>query len=295
MVICAYALVWVLPSFFTDRVTAQEKEIILSLWHVDSFEGGKGSRAAFLNRIATAFEKSEKVTFLVSAKTAEGVKDAFQKGERPDLLSFGGYLDLSGVNAEAECWCMGKYALYSMGQTDESPTPQNTVISNGGLNFPAVAAALEGLRGEFAQEEALTAYTKFLNGKYTYLLGTQRDACRFQSRGAEVAVKPLNAFTDLKQYIAVVNEENREVCQRFIGYLLSEESQKLLTAIGMLSEKYDIYAPDQALQNALEEVGCRYSVSPYLSAEAAKQLKSVADRVLQGENAEVLKKFLKGG
>ncbi len=75
-----------------------------------------------------------------------------------------------------------------------------------------VAAALNNLSGE--EIDSLSAYVAFLNGKYRYLLGTQRDRCRFVSRGVEVYEKPLNEFCDLYQYVSVLSAEKRSECFR---------------------------------------------------------------------------------
>ena len=63
---------------------------ILRLWHIDGFEGGKGSRASFLSRAADVFEKESGMIVLVTVHTAESARSALQAGDAPDLLSFGG-------------------------------------------------------------------------------------------------------------------------------------------------------------------------------------------------------------
>ena len=291
-VICAYTLAFVIPAFF-ERREEKLKKSVLTLWNVDSFEGGKGSRTAFLSSIAARYEKSAGIILLVSSKSVEGLKDAWEKGERPDMLSFGGYAPVAGLQGEAFCWCMGKYVLYTRGE--EKPiTPQNTVISVGGDTFPQAAAALYGLRGEIKEEESTTAYVRFLSGAYDYLLGTQRDACRFQSRGVEVCATALNGFCDLRQYIVTVTKENAEKSQDFIRYLLAEESQKLLKNIGMFSDRYTIYEGEGTLQGAIEEGKTIFSISPWTAKEQRMEISAAIKRVMQGENVEVLKNLLKG-
>ena len=54
---------------------------ILRLWHVDSFEGGKGSRVNFLKRTASQYEKSHNgLYFMVNTYTAEGAAQAIEIG-----------------------------------------------------------------------------------------------------------------------------------------------------------------------------------------------------------------------
>ena len=44
---------------------------VLRVWHIDSFEGGTGSRAAFLRNAAKTFEQESGMYVLVTAHTAE--------------------------------------------------------------------------------------------------------------------------------------------------------------------------------------------------------------------------------
>ena len=63
---------------------------IVSVWNVDTFEGGKGSRTSFLKRVARLAEKSSGETYYrVISYTVEGARAAMLNGEYPDILSFG--------------------------------------------------------------------------------------------------------------------------------------------------------------------------------------------------------------
>ena len=150
-----------------------------------------------------------------------------------------------------------------------------------------------GFTGTPKVEESTTAYVKFLNGNYAYLLGTQRDACRFVSRGVLVYAKPLEEFSDLQHSIALLKTENKKACEGFIRYLLSEKSQKLVSSIGMLSPEYDIYSVDDILHDAIEKSSCRYTVSPFMDDRAIEEMQNAAQAALRGDNKEVLKNFLK--
>lgn len=228
----------------------EEVKRVVRVWNVDTFEGGKGSRTNFIKRAASKIEKKNKgVYYLISSYTEEGAARAFATGERPDVLSFGigvsAYLESSlplpysfaGGETESGCyaypWCRGEYYLFSL--TDNFEEAGSTAISVGGTNLVEVAAAINNLSGE--RVDSLSAYVAFLNGRYRYLLGTQRDKCRFASRGAEVYEKPLNEFCDLYQYVSVLSAEKREDCLALVATLLSEEVQKELDTIGMFPVK----------------------------------------------------------
>lgn len=222
----------------------EEQKRIVRVWNVDTFEGGRGSRTAFLKRVANTVKKSG-VYYLVSDYTVEGAEAAFAKGDAPDVLSFGVGFSLAearslplsrsfaGGETERGClaypWCRGGYALYSL--TDGFEEAGKTVISLGRGNLPEVAAALAGIDGEYA--ESLTAYVDFLNGKYRYLLGTQRDLSRFAARGTQVFFKPLTGFCDILQYVSVLSAQKREECLAFVEALLSADTQAALSDIGM--------------------------------------------------------------
>ncbi len=239
--------------FFPKRnAEAHEEKRVVTVWNVDTFEGGKGSRTSFLRAVAHTVEgEREGVYFLVSSYTLEGASAALAKGEKPDLLSFGvGLSDgaecsiplpysFSGGEFGGKCravpWCMGGYFLFSL--TDDFEKAGNCAISVGGSNLAFLSAHIERISGE--EIEAQAAYVGFLNGKYRYLLGTQRDICRFASRGKTVYRRPLEKYNDLFQYISLTKEEHRGDALAYIAELLSERTQEKLSDIGMFSVKSD--------------------------------------------------------
>lgn len=233
--------------FFPHGKPAEAAERrVVTVWNVDTFEGGKGSRTAFLGRAARLAEQErEGVYYFVTSYSAEGALAALGKGERPDLLSFGVGLGeiapyckplsrrfAGGQTAEgcrAVPWCGGGYVLFSL--ENSFGEEGKTAISVGGSNLPAVAAALAGIAGE--ELPAQDAYVAFLAKKYRYLLGTQRDRCRFASRGVTVYEQPLAEFCDLYQYISVFSDDRFGDCAAFLDALFSERVQGELQAIGM--------------------------------------------------------------
>ncbi len=241
----AAALVFVCAFYPAEEETLPAKRIVL-VWNVDTFEGGKGSRTSFLKNAARRVEAArEGVYFLVSSVTAEGAKHAFSQGDCPDILSFGiGLSEFAerslplpysfaggqiGGETRAYPWCAGGYYLFSM--TEDFSAEGRVAISSGGSNLPQVAAALSGVGGE--ELPSLTAYQAFLRGEYRYLLGTQRDICRFASRSVSVYSRALGGYSDLYQYISILSAKKREDCVAFLEELLSERTQAELGGIGM--------------------------------------------------------------
>ncbi len=279
-----------LAVVFFPRQTAKAEtpKRIVHIWNVDTFEGGKGSRTSFLRRVALKTEKeNEGVYYMISSYTLEGANAAFESGSRPDMLSFGiglsAFAEMSlplpysfaGGNTEAGClaypWCSGGYYLFSLSEDFEETGV--TAISKGGSNLPEVAASIAGIRGETVESNA--AYVGFLSGKYRYLLGTQRDVCRFSARGVNVSKKQIEGYSDLYQYISVLSAEKRADCNAFLNMLLSSEVQQELSDIGM-------YAVNQKQASK--------TVSVFSEASALETLSQMATL---GEDRKNLDKFLK--
>lgn len=251
--------------------SAKREQTVVRIWNIDTFEGGKGSRTAFLRSVARSFGEREGVYFLVTSYTSEGADEAFLHGEKPDLISFGiglscfldAALPLPYVFPAAEAegktravpWCCGGYVLFSL--EDDFQSAGKTAISVGGANLGCVAARYAEIEGEELPSEA--AYTGFLAGKYRYLLGTQRDACRFAARGVSVFERPLPAYNDLFQCISLLNPEKEELGLKFIAELLSPAVRSRLWEIGMtpFSGTGKTFAPslfcDETARNTIAE------------------------------------------
>lgn len=266
--------------FVPQKSKEAEARTVVRVWNIDTFEGGKGSRTAFLKSVAR--ELKGEAYYLVTNYTLEGALSAFAEGDAPDVLSFGvGLSEFAerllplkrefaggelGGKTLAYPWCMGGYYLFSL--TDFEGEGR-TALSVGGENLPAVAARLEGISGE--ETESVAAYTGFLSGKYRYLLGTQRDVCRFQARGVSVQARPLTKYCDLYQYIGILSSEKRDASLAFVEALLSPEVQGRLSQIGMFP-----------LENNAER-----TVSVFSSREALGRLAAAA------REGDVPEKYLK--
>ena len=249
------------------RESEGEQVRVVLIWNVDTFEGGKGSRASFLNRVARlAEQKSDGVYYRVVSYTAEGAQSAMAEGNYPDLLSFGIGLQVDrekcmplgrafGGSSLAVPWCRGEYLLFSM--TDAFGERGDTAISVGGSNLSCAAAYFSEIEG--AEKESLSAYLAFLGGEYRYLLGTQRDVNRFAARGTTVYSQPLPAYCDLYQYICMFSEDRGD-CRPFLDALLSDDVQSSLSEIGMLpldgaeGRTIDVFSTAQTLEEAARAV-----------------------------------------
>ncbi len=294
VVLLSFLSVAVLFSFRFGKEEAvqSEKNIILRIWNVDSFEGGTGSRTAFLSAVAKKYSKKNKnIYFLVSSMTAQSAKAAIESGNIPDILSYGIGMEFSpqicavlqksfagglidGV-PYAYPWCRGGYLLFSKKNDFSNVQEANTVISCGGQNLPTVALAAEGYFGTFPEKTSTSAYVDFLNGKYEYMLGTQRDLFRFASRGEAVYSRSLNAYNDLYQYIGILSKENISVCLDYIAFLLSGDVQKSLTSLGLCGIEYKGTFSNEALEE-LYEAQPKYTCNVFNSESCRSDLATLS-------------------
>jgi len=114
-------------------------ECVLELWNVDTFEGGVASKSSFLEKVAIAFEKQHKGSFVLVRNMDESeFESRIAGGEMPDLFSFSHVtakriqpflteleenseiievIGNSGVTLQNERlgipWCMSGYAIVS--------------------------------------------------------------------------------------------------------------------------------------------------------------------------------------
>lgn len=245
----------ILDEYFAGDATPNEpRATVLTAWHVDTFEGGIGSRQDFLMKTAIEFERENKGVYVHIVKhTEESVADSFSKGLRPDIISFGNGVDgvlnyakplktqvnnqfFSSATVDGRVYfypyAYGVYATFAV----DGASGDGTVISKGQNNLPLFLALKENLVGGDCLP-CIEAYTRLVSGKCARLLGTQRDAYRLLRRGLNFSVEAHTAFTDLVQYVAVTSGDDvkAELSIRFAEFLLSKKTQERLGEIGLFS------------------------------------------------------------
>lgn len=308
-VIAAVIIVLVVPFAIYPITSEEEKKpiktdeykAILSLWNVDCFEGGKGSRADFLNDVLSD-RKSDGVIVIVKNHTEESMQAAIKKGEVPDMISYGvGVGDVLkyarelrtvgfkggefGGKSYAVPWCVGGYYLIAkntdkrlidglMLDSDDKIHLNCTVIASQGDNIlPLAAMRFKNLTAENVEQyPPKDAYAKFISKSGSLLLGTQRDLRRLEQRGEIFFALPLEAFSDIVQYVSVTTtkDERYKYCEKIVEYLISESVQGKLNAIGMMradgkfNDGTDFYGYDFS-KNV-------YTVSPFLKSDVIFEL-----------------------
>ena len=274
----------------------EEYSGILRLWHVETFEGGVGSRADFLTRRAIEFGRKG-LHVLVSVHTAESAATAISEGERPDLVSFGAGADFVAplaksfsltvngkrLNEHAYPWARGGYFLFRKAG-DTSPIKTLTV-SDGGSNIPLGAVYRSRLAYEKLETVKSTdAYLKLVTGRTDALIGTQRDIRRFAVRNFAYDATPLNAYCDLYQYISVTadNETDFKAAVDFARFLLDESVAEKLPSLNLTSA---YYAPQTDFPLSLLAEKAETRLAPFVSQSLIDEIKAdLADSLTANKN-----------
>lgn len=239
--LCISSIIVILVLLCSNTQSSSEENELqtLTLWQIDSFEGGTGSRAAYLQEKGNDYKKLGFEYVNVVTLSAEAAKMNIENGNLPDIISFGASdcgLENS-INSEYKinCWCYGSYCLLSVGESADfsDASIENTIINGGKNNLVQAAALTCGLEGADMQSSTY-AYVDLVNGKYKYLLGTQRDIYRLNARKISYSVKPITQFNDLYQLIAVCSKdyERAEASYNYIKYLMENNSD--VYKLGML-------------------------------------------------------------
>lgn len=204
----------------------------ITVWQIDGFEGGRGSRSQYLQNIGNKCFKNDKVYVTVTSISADAARLNLEQGKMPDIISYAaGFYGIENyINKKDfayKSWCRGGYCFLTIDESADfnDITAENTVINAGKDNLSGVAALMCGVGGAQLLEPT-NAYLNLLNGKYKYLLGTQRDIFRLKTRNATFSVKPVTQFNDLYQNISILTSNNAkyDICKRFVDYLFENNN-----------------------------------------------------------------------
>lgn len=267
-----------------------DKMRVLTLWQIDGFEGGKGSRADFLQSLADGFSDAGGAYVNVVSVSASAARQNIAEGNVPDLISYSptafGLESVITGKTPYVSWCRGGYCLLTVDSAADfnDVSNENTVINAGKENLVSAAALFLGLQS--AESLAPTsAYVKLINGGYKYLLGTQRDVQRLKTRGVSFKIKPVTEFNDLYQNISITatDADDRKAAESFISCLLNSGD---LTKLRLFREGASLY--DDELSE-MENVTFEYSLKSPVSENA---LKEITESISNGD-INTLKSLLK--
>ena len=286
--------------------TPEQYKGVITMWQMDVFEGGKGSRKQFLLKAARSFEKSNSgVLIMVIDQTIEGAKESIKNGKYPDLISFGVGFDISGFSelsvdrkvvggmvgdkCFAAAWCRGGYALISnpllVSELENVTQIDNLLVSQAEYTQPLVALAVEGIRAKNVEVlSPMDAYVKFVSGKTPYFLGTQRDVNRLINRGFEFSLRPLAEYNDLYQYVCITGKDQlkRFYSEKFIAHLLSDGVQNSLVEIGMYSPYVNLdYGVNEHI--SMQKAAAKSTISAFITGSQLKEMQELSLRAATGD------------
>lgn len=286
------------------RAAAEQAQYkgVISVWQIDTFEGGKGSRRQFIDARAKEFGKANKgVLFIVSSETAESAEQKMSDGIYPDLISYGAGINIKNMLETKEYkdfpsgkidgktyalpWCRGGYVLIkNQNFKEEGKNLSSLIVSQAFYTLPALSLAENGYTAQTIEIKSPTeAYSLFRAGKTAYMLGTQRDVERLNGKGMNLSYIALSGFNDLYQYFSVtaLTEQKRYFAESFLEYLLSEEVAKQLNGISMFSPYYAVgYSGDL---EGLDEATYYKTVSAFTDSATLKNYQELSYRILRGE------------
>lgn len=291
---------------------ASDYKGIITMWQIDGFEGGSGSRKQFLLSQAREFEKQNQgVLVMVINHTFSSAEQNVKKGIYPDIISYSNGLDIKnalplatkrisgggkvGESVYATAWCRGGYVLIkNLDVTEDKDV--SIIVSQGQYTQPLLAMHLEGLEFDnLVVLESMEAYVKFTSGKHEYMLGTQRDVVRLTNRGFNFSASPLTKFNDLYQYLSLTStDKNKSLyARRFIDYLLSDKVQEKLSKINMLSPYKNVNFDIESL-NLMQNVRGFSTISAFNHNVVLQDLQSKSDLAIKGNKNAVnyIKNFL---
>lgn len=273
---------------FRDDKGEEERTYLLELWQIDSFEGGKGSRASFLQARADELFEGSRVHVVVTSLSSDAARANISQGVIPDMISYGaGFYGIESLINPAdftyECWCRGAYFYLSLEGDFSDVSPRNTIVNEGVDNLSNVCAALEGL-SVCVFEKPTAAYLSLLNGKYKYLLGTQRDIFRLEARGADYSARVITSFNDLYQNISILcDDEKYAFCRDFVEYLLKNGEK--VSSLGLIADGAALFGP---IADA-DEREYEYSVKSFVGREYVESV----NEAVQKNDLNSLKNLLK--
>lgn len=270
-----------------ESADASNENTVLSLWQIDNFEGGKGSRADFLQSAGNTFGKNEGCYINVVSLSADAARLNISKGNVPDIISYGaGMYGIENFVRDFTVWCSGSYCLLTLDTSSDfaDVNADNTVINKGKDNFVGATALFCGIQNA-KFENSTSAYVKLINGDYKYLLGTQRDIFRLKTRNVGFAVKPITEFNDLYQNISITSNCSDSVkARKFIDFLLSKKSE--LNRIGMLADGIKLYDDEMSVCENL-------AYNSKISYPINEEMKGRIDKALATGDINILKELLK--
>lgn len=239
-------------TIYTKPITSTK---VYSIWHIETFEGGGKARIDYLKSVANHLEKQNKnILFYIKEVKPEILKSELSVS-KPDIISFGYGVGkdvlpfltpiASTYNIRDELLISGMFnnCLYSVpyiisGYAEIKHSEQASEICYGLSSYTKP----EKLGYKATKlESSYEAYKQFVYNTNLTLIGTGRDVFRVNNLNnlgrLNATITPINYYTDLIQYIGLVNPSS--IAVKFIELTLSEQFQLNLVNYSLFSSLYN--------------------------------------------------------
>lgn len=308
--LCVYSLA-IMP--FTSQKSGGAEDVCLQLWHVDSFEGGTGSRRAYLQGLSKSFcaealkKNGARVTVEVKQLTPLAQSELFKKGIYPNVISFGAGVEVpyerllkldffageAGVYngaPYAAVWAQGGYVCITrQGDSDI----KGYIICEQEFANPLLALKLSkeiGAAAEIITLPAKEGVYEFYRRKGYALVGTQRDLYRLEGKLA-ITVEPLSGYNDLYCCVSVLlgNESEQSAALSLARYIaLSDKACPL--NVGFLNYKGEALNKSAPI-SPLNGYSPKYALCVFTAAGQVAELKKLSLNL--EANEQIVKNMLK--
>ena len=265
-----------------DYEIYKEPEIetkIYTVWHVETFEGGSAPRINLLKKVARKIEsENDGILFMIKEIDADDLSINLENST-PDIISFGygvGKIVLPYLQANENSYDIRDELLLSGSFNNQFYAlpyiaSGYAIITHGTLseNFHCGTTGYTNPENLYSslninvsiEETQYEAYKSFVYDDSVSLLGTGRDVFRINNLNkigrANASITPVDSYTDLIQYVGVVNKD--DYTEEFVKILISNEYQSELNKYSLFSVKYDkIYS--EGIYSDMENAIYRCSV-----------------------------------
>ncbi len=300
-------VIMIIAPFFRGGHKEQtvENGAILSVWQIDSFSGGYGSRTTFLRKVLLGFTKNNpSVSVLVAEHTPSSAQALIDKGVLPNVISYGPCsLELQGhalklskkgflggeVNGDIYALPFlrgGYFVIEKGGGASEVIIPQKEYSSN------EVACLFSGITAsEYKLMESEEAFLLFLRSDKATMIGCQREIVRLTARNEDFTYKVIEGYSDLYQYLSITKEDNFDQSKKLVDYLISSAVQSKLQDIKMFSVSEENRYYNDGCFSDFEKAKITNTLSAFSTKSHLKALKESAVKALneKGDKGDILK------
>ncbi|MBR2909553.1 MAG: hypothetical protein IKC11_04310 [Clostridia bacterium] len=281
-----------------------EYQGIVTLWNVDTFEGGTASRSGFLEKVATKFEKQNKGAFIkVENLTIDEMVANLKMGKKPNLFSFGmgisHYLEkdmlalsgdyesrimsnflASGMEngvSKAVAWCFGGYSLISStekiekakGDTQISLKEQCFSLAFDTVYKKSTKHTYSLTFGKNNYVDALSVFTRSFNDKSVNELV---DNAVIDTKFSEQS--PYDAYVNfVSNKSSILLGTQRDIARMELRVLSGTEQDLIIEPLGVYTDLVDyisIIKSEEKIQNV-----CKKFVEFLLSEEIQLSLENI--------------------